>query len=105
MMTDGCTLTAQHTVLAMPIGELTVVREGHRQQRQAGRLRRRPEVQAEAPGSGAGEGNPRSRADSLVMDPSARLARLCSPTGTVPSGSATLGGLNTVMASSPRGHH
>jgi hypothetical protein len=28
MMTDGCTLTAQHTVLAMPIGELTVVREG-----------------------------------------------------------------------------
>src|SRR5260370_29338730 len=28
MMTDACTLTAQHTVLATPIGDLTVVREG-----------------------------------------------------------------------------
>jgi methylated-DNA-[protein]-cysteine S-methyltransferase len=29
MMTDACTLTAQHTVVATPIGDLTVVREGH----------------------------------------------------------------------------
>jgi hypothetical protein len=29
MMTDACTLTAQHTVLATPIGDLTVVREGN----------------------------------------------------------------------------
>jgi hypothetical protein len=28
MMTDACTLTAQHTVLGTPIGDLTVVREG-----------------------------------------------------------------------------
>ena len=28
MMTDACTLTAQHTVLGTPIGNLTVVREG-----------------------------------------------------------------------------
>ena len=28
MMTDACTLTAQHTVLGTPIGALTVVREG-----------------------------------------------------------------------------
>jgi methylated-DNA-[protein]-cysteine S-methyltransferase len=27
-MTEPCTLTTQHTVLAMPIGDLTVVREG-----------------------------------------------------------------------------
>jgi methylated-DNA-[protein]-cysteine S-methyltransferase len=29
MMTDACKLTAQHTVVATPIGDLTVVREGH----------------------------------------------------------------------------
>ena len=28
MMTDACTLTAQHTVLGTPIGDLTVVRRG-----------------------------------------------------------------------------
>ena len=28
MMTDVCTLTAQHTVLGTPIGDLTVVRKG-----------------------------------------------------------------------------
>ena len=27
-MTDACMLTAQHTVLATPIGDLTAVREG-----------------------------------------------------------------------------
>ena len=29
MMTDAGMLTAQHTVVATPIGDLTVVREGH----------------------------------------------------------------------------